>query len=349
MSDEQIAPCLLGSPYAIEAREMIGASYGLPANSGGALLRVLACYNLSFSFRAIENSIEDPIPPFKSSLLCNAAMFNARAVPALGFQLPEESQTDEQKTAGHYSGLFADLSPEHYFDEPAQLLKQRLERNGYDLSAFPKMVALDAGCGNGRYSVALRKLGMARVHGIDLSPDNVRDATERCRVGGVDGVSFRQGNVLNLPHQDDSFDFVFSNGVLHHTVDPSRGVKELVRVLKPGGQGFFKVMSDPGGMHWDFIELCRILLKNVPYDFAHSVFRVLNVPANLRYLYLDHMIVPINRRFTVDDCMDMLEAAGAKEIRQLTRGADVDRDERMSEPYASERFGIAVCRFYFSC
>jgi len=68
-------------------------------------------------------------------------------------------------------------------------------------------------------------------------------------------VVFEHGNVLALPFATSGFAIVFSNGVLHHTVDWEQGVKELVRVLKPGGLGWLYLIENPGGLFWDIIEV----------------------------------------------------------------------------------------------
>ena len=91
---------------------------------------------------------------------------------------------------------------------------------------------LDAGCGSGRYSQALKTLGSAMVTGVDISPNSVEFAERRNR--HPDTVKYVTGSVLDLPFDDDSFEFGFSNGVLHHTTDTLKGLSELSRVLQKG-------------------------------------------------------------------------------------------------------------------
>lgn len=349
----QMAPCLADSPYIEEARHFIAAGLELEDNSYAGAAKMMVAYQIAFYYRWMErNSQDDPIPQFKDFLKrCTDFMIAAKnAEPPFVYPMKEENYGDAvAKTAKHYGDLFSEFDREYYIEEPKKLLGQRLERNGFDLSKFPEWTALDAGCGGGRYAVALKNLGMKKVHAIDISEINLNTAQKRKEEFGTQDVEFQQANVLDIPFEDNTFDFVFSNGVLHHTVDCAKGIKELVRVMKPGACGHLNLMCNPGGIHWDSIELCRILLKDLPVEFCHSFFRILNIPANLRYLYLDHMMVPINVRYTAKECEKMLEAAGAKNIRRLIRGADVDREERAyaGEKYIAEKYGECNNRFYF--
>lgn len=93
---------------------------------------------------------------------------------------------------------------------------------------------LDAGCGTGNNLRHFSAWG--RPIGIDLSADAVRFCAER-------GVTVARGSLLALPFADDSFDLITSFDVLYHRwiTDDRVALRELVRVLKPGGQMFVRV------------------------------------------------------------------------------------------------------------
>jgi len=93
---------------------------------------------------------------------------------------------------------------------------------------------LDAGCGTGQLANFLGLKGR-RVLGVDYSQQSLALAeTLRDRLR-LTSVRFQRENFLELSLPDKSFDFVFCNGVLHHTSDPCRGFRHLVRVTRPGG------------------------------------------------------------------------------------------------------------------
>lgn len=101
-------------------------------------------------------------------------------------------------------------------------------------TAFPPRRLLDAGCGTGWNLQDLSSFG--ETHGIDLSPLAV--ITTKRRGGRV-----IQGNLLGLPYANASFDVVTSFDVLYHAwiQDDVQAVRELARVLKPGGLILVKV------------------------------------------------------------------------------------------------------------
>ena len=169
-------------------------------------------------------------------------------------------------------------------------------------------------------------------------------------MANLEGISFKQGNVLDLPFEDDRFDVVFSNGVLHHTTDWKKGLAELMRVLKPGGWGWLYLIENPGGVFWDMIEILRVVMKNEDKATSRAALQQLNMPANRIFYMLDHVMVPINLRLTSAEIEDCLRSCGAVNIRRLARGSDIDRIEQIAQggKYAAERFGVGENRYIFS-
>jgi ubiquinone/menaquinone biosynthesis C-methylase UbiE len=262
----------------------------------------------------------------------------------------EISRKIDVVTGEHYGRLFENFSTSAYWDEPSRLLRLRLERNGIEIKELSDKRALDAGCGNGRYTAAWRLIGAKQSVGIDISPLNIATARRSLEQSNINGVCFGQGNALRLPFPDDSFDIVFSNGVLHHTVDWRAGVAECVRTLKTGGLGWLYLIENPGGLFWDVIETLRVIALGLDRRAAQSALQTLGTPANRIFYALDHVMVPINIRLTPNEISECLEAAGATKIRRLKRGADFDRIERIhrGEPFAETKYGVGENRFLFS-
>jgi SAM-dependent methyltransferase len=94
---------------------------------------------------------------------------------------------------------------------------------------------LDMGCGTGEYALWYAINGAASVTGIDLSEGSLKVARKRKHSSKIENAEFLKMDILNGAFPADSFDYSYSVGVLHHTGDPLRGFKELVRVTKPGG------------------------------------------------------------------------------------------------------------------
>lgn len=92
------------------------------------------------------------------------------------------------------------------------------------------LVILDAGCGTGLMLQQMEHLGHA--DGVDISDE----ALEFCRKRGLENV--RHADLLELPFAENSFDFVTALDVLEHLDDDSGGLREMRRVLRPGGRVF---------------------------------------------------------------------------------------------------------------
>ena len=94
---------------------------------------------------------------------------------------------------------------------------------------------LEVAAGPGYLAIELAKLGPFRVSGMDISKTFVRIATENARDAGV-SVEFREGDAAALPYEDASFDFVVCRAAFKNFADPAGALREIHRVLVPGGQ-----------------------------------------------------------------------------------------------------------------
>ena len=93
---------------------------------------------------------------------------------------------------------------------------------------------LEIGCGLGTDGAQFALAG-ADYTGIDLTNASIELAQKKFELSGLRG-EFRVADAENLDFAADSFDLVYSHGVLHHTPDTARAVREIHRVLKPGGR-----------------------------------------------------------------------------------------------------------------
>src|SRR6266567_1545596 len=100
---------------------------------------------------------------------------------------------------------------------------------------------MDIGCGGGLVSEALAKLGY-RVTGLDMSEGAVRAARRHAAATGVD-VTYRVGSAYELPAADGSLDAVVISDVLEHLHDLPTAVREISRVLRPGGLLLFDTIN----------------------------------------------------------------------------------------------------------
>jgi SAM-dependent methyltransferase len=104
-----------------------------------------------------------------------------------------------------------------------------------DLGLRAGDTVLDAGCGTGRALPALREaVGPGgTLLGADLTPEMLHAAV---RAGRERSAWLMLADVGRLPLRDASFDAVFAAGLISHLPDPRAGLRELARIVRPGGR-----------------------------------------------------------------------------------------------------------------
>src|SRR3989442_1222330 len=135
---------------------------------------------------------------------------------------------------------------------------------------------LDAGCGNGRFAYYAAKYG-AEVWAIDLGP-----AVEvaRSNTREMNNVEVIQADVHHLPFAPESFDFVYSLGVLHHLPDPESAFQNLLRYLKPGGEVQIYLYWKPEGQPVKRALLAGVTaVRQLTTRLPHRVIHLLALPA----------------------------------------------------------------------
>jgi len=122
----------------------------------------------------------------------------------------------------------------------------------------PSGTLADIGCGPGYLAMLIaKKHRQLQVLGLDSADEMVRAAESNAsRLGLSERATFRRGDVGDLPLQDGALDFAVSTFSLHHWSDPSRGLAEIHRALKAGGQLLlFDLRRDSRGL---FVLLLRL-------------------------------------------------------------------------------------------
>ena len=212
----------------------------------------LACLTCSEKF-PIVNGIPRLIPKMTSGLSGST------------YDVPNNDRILQLKTAVSFGFEWAHFS-EMYPQWESNFWDYMFPRTA---ESFRGKKVLDAGCGMGRHAYYAAQYG-AEVWAVDIS-DAVEVAAKNNRETGVRII---QADLNYLPFREESFDLVYSMGVLHHLPDPKRAFQNLLRFVRPGGE--FRMF-----LYWapERQPLKRLLLKAV------SAFRMITIRTPHRLLF----------------------------------------------------------------
>lgn len=146
---------------------------------------------------------------------------------------------------------------------------------GLEPEFFANKLTLDAGCGYGRHMRVVHDFG-AEVIGVDLS---VAVVNAQRLAGGLERAHVVQADLFHLPFRQETFDLVYSWGVLHHTPDPRGAFEGLADLVRPDGDISAKIYRK----------------RPTPAALAERLIRKVTLKMPLRLLYnLSYLAVPVN-------------------------------------------------------
>jgi SAM-dependent methyltransferase len=208
----------------------------------------------------------------------------------------------------------------------------------------------DLGCGSGRWA-SLAAARVCELHCID--PSEAALAVARRTLSGVANCRFHLAGVDNIPLDDNSMDFGYSLGVLHHIPDTERGIRSCVAKLKRGAPLllylYYALDNRPAWYVaiWKVAEFVRRIISKCPYPLKYMVSQglailvylplarlsrrleargvsVQNIPLSsyrkrsfytMRTDALDRFGTRLEHRFTRQQILEMMENAGLTNIR----------------------------------
>ena len=131
---------------------------------------------------------------------------------------------------------------------------------------------LDVGCGTGDMLRRMDRLGAARLVGIDESEGMLRAARELSREHP--GISYLPASAEAVPGEDERFDIVISCVAFHHFPDPRASLREIARVMKPGGRLFLCDLTAKGPVGRLCLTFGRMTRADERYFDAESLVRM---------------------------------------------------------------------------
>jgi SAM-dependent methyltransferase len=214
----------------------------------------------------------------------------------------------------------------------------------------PEAQGFDLGCGSGRWAKVMSGR-VGKLHCIDASAEAL--AVAKRNLSGAGNAEFHHASVAEIPLPDDSMDFGYSLGVLHHIPDTAEGIRSCVNKIKPGAPFlvylYYAFDNRPAWFRaiWKISDIFRRGISALPFGLKKLVTDLiavlvylplaktaavlekagLNVESfplsvyrhhsfyTMRTDALDRFGTPLEQRFTRAQITKMMTAAGLENIR----------------------------------
>ncbi len=163
---------------------------------------------------------------------------------------------------------------------------------------------LEVGVGMGADYLEWLKAG-AQATGVDISAISLQRAKQRCEIAGYT-ADLRVSDAEHLPFPDNTFDVVYSYGVMHHSPDTEQCIREARRVLKPGGSLRIMIYHHP--------SLVGLMLW-LRYGFLRG--------KGMRQCVLDHLESPDTKSYTREEARTILAGFEQVELQQAFSPGDL--------------------------
>jgi len=256
--------------------------------------------------------------------------------------------TDATPTAKYFGYMWARQAQEG--KPPGRVVPYHLHAMQEALEAPPlEGLVLDGGCGEGLDLANVALEPRCEVIGVELSSGGVAASLARTR--GLARAHVVQGNLFHLPIASATFDAAYSYGVVHHTPDPDRAVREIARTLKPGAPLLLYVYEDFADRSpaWraalEVANLARLVTTHLPPALLMAICRLLSpvvymlctLPSRrfrwaARFPYrhgtgpwsmagdlYDRLSAPIEKRYSRAGAVALAESAGLRVERVAQR------------------------------
>jgi ubiquinone/menaquinone biosynthesis C-methylase UbiE len=216
---------------------------------------------------------------------------------------------------------------DHYVSAVDQAVRE-LEGSGVPLAGRE---LLDIGCGDGIISLGLlRRGGLGQVTGMDIVPTDTAFLDREAERHGVppvgpdDALRFVASEPDTVPFPDGSFDLATAWSVFEHVTEPRPLLRDVHRVLRPGGVLFIQVwplwFSEHGSHLWPFFDETFVHLTRTPEEILEHLRSRIDDPDLAQSMY--DLYESCNRH-TVDDIQSALLDAGFGIGKVTLTGASV--------------------------
>lgn len=225
------------------------------------------------------------------------------------------------------------------WEHSVELVGSRLRASGFDENYFPAKAVFDGGCGTGRLAVFAARMGAERVVAADIGGPSLDFLRDAIRTEGLRNIEVVEQDITDLSSWDhSSFDFVASNGVLHHTPRAEFGLVEHFRIVAPGGFLWLYLYGE-GGMYWHILDSLRGVYQRMSPSVVRETLELIGCREGLIYTFLDNFMAP-RVYFSREQVLNLLGAETELEWAHAKGLSEIDDFELWkSRTYGEEIYG----------
>jgi ubiquinone/menaquinone biosynthesis C-methylase UbiE/uncharacterized protein YbaR (Trm112 family) len=281
------------------------------------------------------------------SLACETCHESFAVVDDIPVLLPSETQRSTVKSeiqrfwADLYQAAYAEQKAEHdretfleLLDELEQMFRHRRHTavTEMPIRQLSGKIVLEIGCGAGAHSALFARHG-AEVASLDLTPDRVLATARKLDWIDTPGHFALQGDAEFLPFRDCCFDLVYSNGALHHTPDTAKAIREVFRVLRPGGRAVIMLYARHSFNYWINLFLIRGILRGAMFRHRNWLGRITEWMAPGVQKYLN----PETKVYTVAEVRRLFSQFVSVRVRKYSFNYSLLRPLCRGIPYLGSR------------
>ena len=198
---------------------------------------------------------------------------------------------------------------------------------------------LEVGCGTGQLSLFLKRFNRL-ICGVDLSIPSLKLAEDFRLRNDIDNVFFSKMNIFNMQFKDEVFDYVISNGVLHHTYDTEIAFSKILKPLKKRGYVIIGLYHKYGRL---YTNLRQKLIQTFGEEFKFLDKRTTNknLSKEKRYAWLkDQYRNPFESSHTLSEVKKWFKKYDIQYLSsipfdKLENGIDIFKNEKKENSFST--------------
>ena len=193
-----------------------------------------------------------------------------------------------------------------------------------------KKDVLEVGCGTGQLAIYFALGTNNRVVGLDPTIESLKLAADFSKKQNIDNIDFINADIFDDVLTDKYFDFIWCNGVLHHTKDPYKAFRVLIKSLKNEGYVLIGLYNKFGRIRTVFRRYMFKIFGSKYLDIFDPTLRNLKNNEEERKAWIrDQYIHPIESLHTIDNVLEWFNKNGIEFINSIPSSNFEDDDDNL--------------------